>query len=339
MEIYNQKFFNNLLCLERKRSERTGQPFGLALLDIAHIPDAFPLLDVMAKKMRETDITGWYRNDSILGVIFTSFNGAEVLCIRARLKSKIDNVMKAALPENDRRKVPITLHIYPEDVVEDLYPDMDSSSRKDKSNFHTIKRTIDISLCLMAMIVFLPVFAGIAILIKLTSRGPIFFKQKRMGLWGKQFDFLKFRSMYTNNDPEIHKEYVKKLIENQQDGSAGVYKIQNDPRIIPLGRFLRKFSLDELPQFINVLKGEMSIVGPRPPIPYEVDNYQCWHRRRIIEVKPGITGLWQVRGRSRTTFDEMVRLDLQYLNEQSILLDLKIILATPRAMFIGSGAY
>ena len=137
---------------------------------------------------------------------------------------------------------------------------------------------------------------------------------------GKEFDFLKFRSMYTGNNPEIHRKYVESLIQGNQEGAAGVFKIQNDPRVTKLGHFLRKTSLDELPQFLNVLKGEMSLVGPRPPIPYEMENYSTWHRRRVFEVKPGITGLWQVEGRSRTTFDEMVRLDIRYIKEQSLLL-------------------
>jgi lipopolysaccharide/colanic/teichoic acid biosynthesis glycosyltransferase len=190
-----------------------------------------------------------------------------------------------------------------------------------------------------------PFLIAIPVLIKLTSNGPVLFRQQRIGLLGKDFTFLKFRSMVANSDPAIHKKYVEDLIQNrigdkEQEGKAGpVYKLTNDPRITPLGRFLRKTSLDELPQLFNVLKGNMSLVGPRPPIPYEVAAYQSWHRRRIIEVKPGITGLWQVRGRSRTTFDEMVRLDLQYISTQSLWLDIKLILQTPLAVLIGSGAY
>ncbi len=122
-------------------------------------------------------------------------------------------------------------------------------------------------------------------------------------------------------------------------GPKVVYKITNDPRITPLGRFLRKTSLDELPQFINVLKGEMSLVGPRPPIPYELENYDAWHRHRLLGKKPGITGLWQVKGRSKTTFDSMVRLDLQYIREWSLWLDVKLLLQTPLAVLRGKGAY
>jgi lipopolysaccharide/colanic/teichoic acid biosynthesis glycosyltransferase len=181
----------------------------------------------------------------------------------------------------------------------------------------------------------------IAAAIKATSAGPVFFRQKRVGLNGKTFLFLKFRTMTANNDPLKHKEYIKKFI-NQQNSAAtepGVFKLTNDSRITTVGHFLRKTSFDELPQLINVLKGDMSLVGPRPPIPYECDLYDIWHRRRLLSSKPGITGLWQVVGRSRTTFDEMVRLDLKYLREWSLLLDLKIILMTPKAMIGGSGAF
>jgi lipopolysaccharide/colanic/teichoic acid biosynthesis glycosyltransferase len=147
------------------------------------------------------------------------------------------------------------------------------------------------------------------------------------------------------NDPRIHREYVRKFIAGKAD-PAGVgdnqnvvYKIQDDPRVTRVGKFLRKTSLDELPQFINVLKGEMSLVGPRPPIPYELEAYQIWHRRRVLEAKPGITGLWQVNGRSRLKFDDMVRLDLQYAKTWSLWLDIKILLQTPRAVLFGAGAY
>jgi lipopolysaccharide/colanic/teichoic acid biosynthesis glycosyltransferase len=145
--------------------------------------------------------------------------------------------------------------------------------------------------------------------------------------------------MYVNNDPEIHRKYVQNLIAKKVDEGGGSFKIKNDPRITAVGRFLRKSSLDELPQFLNVLHGEMSLVGPRPPIRYEFENYALWHRRRILEVKPGITGEWQVSGRSRTTFDEMVRMDLRYIRQQSVWLDLKILLKTPFAVISGNGAY
>ena len=151
--------------------------------------------------------------------------------------------------------------------------------------------------------------------------------------------------MKTDNDATAHKEYVKRLISgkaerHQANGNGhGVFKLTADPRVTKVGAFLRKTSLDELPQFINVLKGEMSLVGPRPPIPYEVDAYDVWHRRRLLEAKPGITGLWQVSGRSSVTFDEMVRLDLRYARSCSPWMDVKILLRTPLAVVAGEGAH
>jgi lipopolysaccharide/colanic/teichoic acid biosynthesis glycosyltransferase len=148
--------------------------------------------------------------------------------------------------------------------------------------------------------------------------------------------------MHDSNDHSVHRQYVTQLIAGnaeriaQNRSGEGVYKLANDPRITPLGSILRKTSLDELPQFLNVLRGEMSLVGPRPPIPYEVAAYQTWHRRRLLQVKPGITGLWQVTGRSRVSFDEMVRLDLQYANFWSPWLDIKILLRTPAAVIKGA---
>ena len=151
--------------------------------------------------------------------------------------------------------------------------------------------------------------------------------------------------MECGNDSRIHREYVKRFIAGEADparvnyGQNAVYKIQRDPRVTSVGKFLRKSSFDELPQLINVLKGDMSLVGPRPPIPYEMESYQLWHRRRVLESKPGITGLWQVNGRSRLKFDDMVRLDLQYAKTWSLWLDIRILLRTPRAVLFGAGAY
>jgi lipopolysaccharide/colanic/teichoic acid biosynthesis glycosyltransferase len=150
--------------------------------------------------------------------------------------------------------------------------------------------------------------------------------------------------MYVDNDHSVHKEFVTQMITRELDRdkserNQGVYKLTSDKRITRLGKFLRRTSLDELPQFINVLRGDMSLVGPRPPIPYELAAYQTWHRRRLLEVKPGITGLWQVTGRSTVDFDEMVRLDLRYATSWTPWLDLRILIRTPAAVIKGSGAY
>jgi exopolysaccharide biosynthesis polyprenyl glycosylphosphotransferase len=245
----------------------------------------------------------------------------------------------------------ISFHVFPDDLGTrsggsadfSLYPDFLQEDETKKAA-RLIKRAIDIAGSLAALILLSPLLLAVAIAIKLTSKGPTLFKQTRVGQYGVRFTFLKFRSMYFRNDPQIHQDYVTRLISGEDDGEqrdakGGVYKIKDDPRITPVGTFLRKTSLDELPQFFNVLKGEMSLVGPRPPIPYEVEAYDIWHRRRLLEVKPGITGLWQVNGRSKVNFEDMVRLDLKYARTWSLGLDFKILLGTPRAVFFGDGAY
>ena len=156
-------------------------------------------------------------------------------------------------------------------------------------------------------------------------------------MFKKEFVFLKFRSMYINNDPGIHKEYVGNLIQNKVD-SQGVYKIRKDPRVTPFGRFLRRSSLDELPQFWNVLRGDMSVVGPRPNIPSEVAEYREWHKQRL-EVAPGLTGLWQVSGRSLLSFDETALLDIYYIENWSLWLDFRILLRTIPTVLSGEGAF
>jgi lipopolysaccharide/colanic/teichoic acid biosynthesis glycosyltransferase len=336
VSFFPEDLFSTLLLLERKRCERSGHRFALALLDVTRLSDTLPLCDYVCSQLRETDIAGWYRDQSIVGVIFTTLNGAPIPMVRSRLQTKVDETLKAVLGDDENQKVSVTLYIFPEDISRELYPEVFASKRK--TTFHVMKRIIDVAASAAALLLLSPVFFMIAALVKISSPGPVFFRQKRLGLLGREFSFLKFRTMYANNDPSIHQDYVKKLIQNQHKDSK-CFKIQNDPRVTRIGRFLRKSSLDELPQFINVLKGEMSLVGPRPPIPYEMETYQGWHKRRVLEIRPGITGLWQVYGRSRTNFDEMVRLDIRYINEQSAWLDTKILLQTPRAVLSASGAY
>jgi lipopolysaccharide/colanic/teichoic acid biosynthesis glycosyltransferase len=150
--------------------------------------------------------------------------------------------------------------------------------------------------------------------------------------------------MYVNNDRDIHREFMKGVISGEHDGKIEgaedvVYKMTDDPRITRIGKFMRRTSLDELPQFINVLRGDMSLVGPRPPIAYEFEEYDIWHRRRVLEIKPGITGLWQINGRSRVRFDDMVRLDLRYARTWSLWLDICILIQTPAAVLLGDDAY
>ncbi|RME04816.1 MAG: sugar transferase [Planctomycetota bacterium] len=204
------------------------------------------------------------------------------------------------------------------------------------------KRSMDLIGALVGVILLSPLFLVIAVLIKATSKGPVFFKQKRVGKGGKCFWVYKFRTMYTNSDASLHKEYMAKLIQGQEVSQTSregekINKMVDDPRITKVGRFLRRTSLDELPQLFNVLRGEMSLVGPRPPIPYEVELYQPWHLKRL-EVLPGITGMWQVSGRATTNFEEMVLLDIYYIENWSFWLDLWILLKTPYAVIAGKGS-
>jgi len=208
-----------------------------------------------------------------------------------------------------------------------------------------MKRLLDIILSTAAIIVLLPLISIIAIGIKVTSSGPVFFKQPRVGYMGKKFIIYKFRTMFNLKNEKAHQNYVQNFIHNSSAGESNadhdpkIFKMQHDPRITRIGRFLRRTSLDEVGQLFNILKGDMSLVGPRPPIPYEVDMYDLWHKRRFLAVKPGLTGLWQIYGRSATTFNEMVRLDLAYVHNWSLALDIKILLKTIGAVLSMKGAY
>jgi exopolysaccharide biosynthesis polyprenyl glycosylphosphotransferase len=204
------------------------------------------------------------------------------------------------------------------------------------------KRAVDIALSLAGGLVLLPILAAIAIAIKFTSPGPILYKQKRVGCRGKEFTLFKFRSMVANSDDNAHRRFVEAMIRGEAAGVTDrgekVYKLINDPRITRLGRFIRATSLDEFPQLWNVIRGDMSLVGPRPCLPYEWDLYEEWQRSRL-DVLPGITGLWQVSGRSRVPFEEMVLLDLHYIANWSLGLDFKLLLRTIPVVLHGSGGH
>lgn len=194
-----------------------------------------------------------------------------------------------------------------------------------------LKRAIDLVLSTLAIVFFSPLMILVAILIKLTSKGPVLFKQTRVGLQGRRFTLYKFRSMV------VDAEKRRKELESHNEMDGPVFKIKNDPRITAIGSFLRKTSIDELPQFFNVLKGDMSIVGPRPPLVHEVEEYQVWQRRRL-SLKPGITCIWQVSGRNKISFDQWMKMDLEYIDNWSLMLDLKILIRTFFVVLIGYGA-
>ncbi len=207
------------------------------------------------------------------------------------------------------------------------------------SGARMLKRTFDLVIAALAIVLLFPVWLAIALFIKLDSKGPVFYTQERVGMDGRLFLLYKFRTMKADADSELHREYQKAFIAGRAEANIGndnkpTYKLLADPRITRIGKLLRRTSLDEVPQLLNVLLGDMSIVGPRPPIPYEVEAYELWHRKRL-DMKPGLTGLWQVSGRNRLPFEEMVRLDLFYIENWSLLLDLKIILRTGLVMLSG----
>ena len=204
-----------------------------------------------------------------------------------------------------------------------------------------LKRTFDLIVAALAIVLLSPLWLLIALLIKLDSKGPVFYTQERVGMDGRLFLLYKFRTMQANADAELHREYQRAFIAGRAEANLGneakpTYKLLADPRITRVGKMLRRTSLDEVPQLLNVVSGDMSLVGPRPPIPYEVEAYELWHRKRL-DMKPGLTGLWQVSGRNRLPFEEMVRLDLFYIENWSLLLDLKIILRTGFVMIAGEG--
>lgn len=362
--LISEEAFRTLLEVERKRTERSGKPFMLMLLDISFIMKSFnkgthdknemssnlkKLAQSLATVTRDTDIKGWHESKHSLGIIFTEITKEGKDIIIQKIKECIESKLQPEISSN----INISCFWYPfesEDEKKDygyyeiFYPDPALKSAKNKIDSFA-KRSLDIAGSLFGLFIFFPVFLFASVLIKLTSKGPVFFRQERVGKGGKHFRIYKFRTMRAiNNDTKQHQEFMKQFIHGQADGmtdGAGnkVFKMTNDSRITKIGNFLRKTSLDEVPQFINVLIGDMSLVGPRPPIPYEVAEYDLWHRRRVLEVKPGITGYWQVEGRSKTNFDNMVRMDIRYIASQSFLFDLKVIVKTPIVLLTAKGAY
>jgi len=352
--------FRQMIAIERKRTERSKAPFVLMLLeadsDLGSKQDR-ATLDTATKALiassRDTDLIGWYQQGVTLGAIFTGLVVNDKRTILETFLAKINAMLKEELTEDQFNKLRISFHFFPDDwdhekpgraSNETLYPDL-TRHDKGRRSVLLLKRVIDITGSVSMLILCAPLLIAIAVAVKVSSKGPVFFRQRRVGRYGKTFTFLKFRSMYVNNDPTIHKEFVTRLIASQtvevqkQEAGSSVFKLTNDKRITYVGKFLRRTSLDELPQFLNVLVGDMSLVGPRPPIPYELAAYQTWHRRRLLGVKPGITGLWQVISRSTVQFDEMVRLDLRYASTWTPWLDFKILLRTPLAVIKGTGAY
>jgi exopolysaccharide biosynthesis polyprenyl glycosylphosphotransferase len=358
--LLNEDAFVSMLYLERRRAERAQNRFVLILVDVQKLVNGVSgkdrMVQMLAKSLseatRETDIIGWYLENSLMGVVGTELGKASNELVQKRFLDKLRSIFESTLGIEKSASISVSFHFFPEEYGSGandhsanikLYPEI--QKREDARRVPlAIKRAIDLAGSAAALVFLSPIFAAVALAIKLSSKGPVLFKQERLGQHGKTFTVLKFRSMRTDCDAKIHQQYVEQFIAGQVDGSSEtatkpVFKIQQDPRVTSIGRFIRKTSLDELPQFWNVMRGDMSLVGPRPPLAYEFQKYEVWHRRRVLEIKPGITGLWQVEGRSRTRFDEMVRLDLKYARAWSVWLDLKILAQTPGAVIQGEGAH
>jgi lipopolysaccharide/colanic/teichoic acid biosynthesis glycosyltransferase len=358
--VLSEELFLGMISRERKRSERSRRPFVLMLLRMGHSHSSpqnelvlGKILSALSLATRETDVTGWYKSNAIVGVMFTEISVDNGNSILTTMMTRVSHNLRNTLRPEELSQTSISLHVFPEEWDQEiprqssdptLYPDL-AKRAEDTRFLREMKRLIDVLGSTLAVVILAPLFLIIALAVKMTSKGPVFYRQTRVGQHGVPFVFLKFRSMYVDCDSTVHQDYVKSLIagraepERSNGNGKGIYKLTNDFRVTRIGKLLRRTSLDELPQFFNVLKGEMSLVGPRPPIPYEAKAYDVWHRRRLYEAKPGITGLWQVSGRSRVTFDDMVRLDLQYARRWSLWLDLMILMQTPKAVVLGEGAH
>jgi len=346
-DVLSRDFFLTQVHREKRRSDRSDVPLSLVIMRLAahndfDADDHRDILTDLSFSMRESDVIGWLGDGVVAFLLpYSEAKAADAFSklIVGRTDTPTENVQIATYP--DPAFDSLLLNALAQVATRQVSPP--SSERKEFSLLWA-KRAIDIVGASSLLILAAPLMLVTAIAVKLTSPGPVIFRQMRVGRGGKPFPFYKFRSMCCGNDDTAHREYVQNLIQgrhdeiNEGDAENPVYKMQSDNRITSVGRVIRRTSIDELPQLFNVLKGEMSLVGPRPPIPYEIEKYQSWHMRRLQEVRPGITGLWQVEGRSKTSFDEMVRLDLRYIRNWSLWLDIKIILKTVFVVIRGDGA-
>ena len=332
---------------EKRRVDRSKAPLSIALFHLAaeqgkESDETLGLIELLCNRKRESDVVG-YIDENLIAILLPDTNQEGAQGFIDKIGGHGGNWRFSGVARTYPDQLFENLAVQGHDLP-DLYPFFVDHSQ-DRSEFsRVLKRGIDVVGSILGILLLSPVMVLTAIAVAATSPGPVIFKQIRLGKGGIPFVFYKFRSMYSNVDDRIHREYVASLIEgnheeiNQGNETKPLFKMKADPRITRLGRIIRKTSIDELPQLFNVLKGDMSLVGPRPPLQYEVEKYQSWHLRRVLEIKPGITGLWQVEGRSKTTFDEMVRLDLRYIRTWSLMLDLKILIKTIRVVLRCDGA-
>ncbi len=347
-DILSRHQFVRQLQIEKRRTDRSRVPLSLVLfkVDTEHRSlhgKLGALADLLRQTKRETDVLG-YLADGLLGLLLTHTD-------KDGLQGLIRNVEGRAAGLS----YTTTSGTYPDQIFASLIaqdqgqPDtlpyfLEHDTEHGEVELF-LKRCLDLVGATALLLALGPIMIATAIAVKATSPGPVVYTQMRLGRKGIPFVFYKFRSMTTGADESVHREYVTHLIQgrhdavNQGDAETPHYKLKADPRVTRVGAFIRRTSIDELPQLFNVLKGDMSLVGPRPPITYEAENYQSWHLRRILESRPGITGLWQVEGRNKVAFDDMVRLDLRYTRTWSLWLDIKILFRTVAAVlrFDGEG--
>jgi lipopolysaccharide/colanic/teichoic acid biosynthesis glycosyltransferase len=349
--ILSEKAFLRILERERARSDRYGNIFSLIIFEASnsngHKPKVLIPIDILINRLRPTDEVGWY-NKARLGIILpsTPYEGAvklandiciqiqnrtrkspafEVLIYPADRLDKVDRKSQNHFLKNDECVLSGFGETQTQTVdVGDCKRLADNSNLLFTQELPMWKRAIDIFGSLFGLLVLSPLLLTLAVLIKIVSPGPAFFSQKRIGYLGRPFTMFKFRTMKMNADTAPHENHVSDLIQN---GKPLIKMDGRDPRIFPLGKFLRLTGLDELPQLVNVLRGEMSLVGPRPELPSALQYCEPWQTRRF-ETKPGLSGLWQVSGKTKTTFTEMMRLDISYVKKRSFWLDVLILLKT-----------
>jgi lipopolysaccharide/colanic/teichoic acid biosynthesis glycosyltransferase len=351
--ILSEKSFKQMIAIERRRTERTKDPFLLVLVEIGNDQDEKENVKVLDKMLlvllsssRETDVVGWYKDRLTVGAMFTALEVKDKKSILSTVLARLNSTLDEELTFDQFDQVRLSFHFFPDsrdhadsraDAKPEPFPDLANRSSR-RWPMLTVKRGIDLVGSLLALIVCAPSFLAIGLAIKLSSRGPVFSKHRRVGQHGRPFSLLRFRTTLSNHDHGVHRDGALNPIATQLErksthGQApGVGQPANGRRLTSLGSILRRSSLDDLPQVLNVFMGDMSLVGPRPVLPYKLATYQTWHRRRILGAKPGLTGLWQVTEGTFVGDDKQVSLDLRYATSWSLWLDLRILLRTPLAV-------
>ncbi len=350
-ELLNPEEFKSLIRRERCKADRFNQYFSLATVEFDSLVHGVEVKQELLKSFlthcREYDEFGWIDIRTIGIMLYSSTHDeAQIFINRIQLIKDLHLPHSIfTFPDNwIERNTHIEAQSFPHPTDEEKTPQQNTSEaeteqsasfavneevlRLEATPLPLWKRSLDIASAATLLLVLTPLMALIAATIKLVSKGPIFYSQKRIGYNGREFDFYKFRTMKINNDCGQHKALTSNMVHKE----VPMTKLYNDPRIILFGKLIRNTSLDELPQLFNVLKGDMSLVGPRPCLPYEAKLFKRWQKQRFYSI-PGLTGLWQVSGKNRLTFNQMVRLDISYYQHLSIFQDLKIFIKTPLAIF------